>query len=86
MYLRSDPKIVHARVAQRARKEEDCVSIEYLQQIHEIHEEWLFKKTLFSVPAPVMTLDANVTEEEMLRQFYDCRRIIFEKAGQQFTE
>lgn len=66
----------------RARKEENCVSLEYLEQVHEIHEEWLFKKSLFTVPAPVITLDADQSMEEMFVQFEKCKTHIFESCGQ----
>lgn len=57
----------------RARKEEEDVSIEYLREIHEIHEDWLYRRTLFSVPAPVMIIDGNKSLEEMVPQFEKCK-------------
>lgn len=64
----------------RARKEEDSVSLEYLRQIHEIHDDWLYRKTLFSLPAPVMIVDGDKSLEEMVPQFEKCKdRILKEK-------
>ncbi|XP_043277522.1 deoxynucleoside kinase isoform X2 [Venturia canescens] len=79
VYLRSSPDIVYDRIRQRARREEDCVSLEYLRQVHEVHDEWLYKKTLFPVPAPVIILDADQNLEEMFEQFEDCKNRIFER-------
>lgn len=57
----------------RARKEEDSVPLEYLRQIHEIHDDWLYSKTLFSLPAPVMIIDGDKSLEEMMPQFEKCK-------------
>ena len=62
----------------RARKEEDCVSLKYLQEVHEVHDEWLYKQTLFPVPAPVITLDADQDLEVMFEQFETCKNRIFD--------
>lgn len=66
----------------RGRKEEDSVSLEYLRQIHEIHDDWLYRQTLFSLPAPVMIIDGDKSLEEMVPQFEKCKdRILKEKTG-----
>lgn len=81
VYLRTTPEIVYQRMRQRARKEEDCVSLEYLQQVHDIHDEWLYDQTLFTVPAPVITLDANQSMEDMFKNFESCKQKIFDRRG-----
>lgn len=77
VYLRTSPEIVHQRMRIRARKEENAVSLEYLKQIHEVHDEWLLYQTLFSLPAPVIILDGNKTIEEMVQEFNKCKDEIF---------
>jgi len=57
----------------RARKEEEIVPLDYLRQIHEIHEDWLYRRTLFSVAAPVMIIDGDKSLEEMVPQFEKCK-------------
>jgi hypothetical protein len=57
----------------RAREEEKTVPLDYLRQIHEIHEDWLCRRTLFSVPAPVMIIDGDKSLEEMGPQFEKCK-------------
>lgn len=79
VYLRTSPEIVYQRMRVRARKEENTVSLEYLKQIHEIHDEWLFYKTLFTVPAPVIVLDGNKSIEEMVLEFDKCKNDIYAK-------
>lgn len=66
----------------RARKEEDTVSLEYLRQIHEIHDDWLYRQTLFSLPAPVMIIDGDKSLEEMVPQFEKCKDRIFKSHHQ----
>lgn len=69
VYLRTTPEVVFQRMHARARKEEESVPLEYLRQIHEIHEDWLYRQTLFSLPAPVMIIDGDMSLEEMVPQF-----------------
>lgn len=73
VYLRTTPEVVYQRMQARAREEEDSVPIEYLMQIHEIHEDWLYRQTLFSLPAPVMIIDGDKSLEEMVPQFEKCK-------------
>ncbi|XP_014468352.1 PREDICTED: deoxynucleoside kinase-like isoform X2 [Dinoponera quadriceps] len=79
VYLRTTPEIVYQRMQARARKEEESVPLEYLRQIHEIHEDWLYRQTLFSLPAPVMVIDGNKSLEEMVPQFEKCKDWILKK-------
>ncbi|GAB1863245.1 Deoxynucleoside kinase [Camponotus japonicus] len=80
VYLRTTPEVVYQRMQARGRKEEDSVPLEYLRQIHEIHDDWLYRQTLFSLPAPVMIIDGDKSLEEMVPQFEKCKdRILKEK-------
>ncbi len=53
VYLRADPETSLARVLKRARKEES-IPLEYLQQCHYYHDEWL---------KDAIVLNANVSED-----------------------
>ncbi len=45
-YLRTNPETCYKRLNQRARTEEtNRVTIEYLQQLHDFHEDWLIDGT-----------------------------------------
>lgn len=62
IYLQTDPVICHERMAIRSRQEESTVSLDYLQRLHEKHEDWLIRKN--GIPAtlaevPVLVLDCN---------------------------
>lgn len=72
LYLRTSPEVVHERMRRRARSEESCVSLEYLTQLHALHEEWLVEKRAHGIE--VITLDADVGLDqisEQYQQFYD---------------
>jgi len=46
LYLQSTPEVTFARVKQRNRPEEADITLEYLTQIHEKHQEWLIDEPL----------------------------------------
>ncbi|XP_023727836.1 thymidine kinase 2, mitochondrial isoform X2 [Cryptotermes secundus] len=80
VYLRTSPEVVFERMKVRARKEETHVSLQYLTKLHELHEDWLFNRTKFSCPAPVITLDANRDINEMEEEFRKCEpKILFQQ-------
>lgn len=63
IYLQADPEICHARIAQRKREGESLIPLDYLQKIHDKHEQFLLTKHGISstiVNVPVLTLDANI--------------------------
>lgn len=86
VYLRTSPEVVYQRMRARARKEENSVSLEYLKQIHQIHDEWLYDQTLFTVPAPVVVLDGDKSLEEMLQEFETCKQHIFGRKNDEKSE
>lgn len=72
IYIKTDPSVCFNRIKIRSRTGEDCIPIEYLQILHEKHDEWLVTgrpvietgKKWFSVQrdsvVPVVTLNGNV--------------------------
>ena len=41
IYLKADPDVCSERMARRNRSEEGGVKLEYLEQLHNMHEQWL---------------------------------------------
>ncbi|XP_067008484.2 thymidine kinase 2, mitochondrial [Anabrus simplex] len=74
VYLQSSPEVVYERVQQRQRAEEQTVSLEYLKNLHVAYENWLLKSD--DVPAPVLTLNADLDIENMLRLYYSNKAAI----------
>lgn len=52
VYLRTTPEVVYERMKKRGRSEESTVPLEYLHQLHELHENWLINGHQYR-PAPV---------------------------------
>ncbi|XP_045481582.1 deoxynucleoside kinase-like isoform X2 [Harmonia axyridis] len=69
VYLRSSPEVVYRRMMERNRSEEKSVPFEYLESLHQLHEEWLYYKTLHHCPARVLTLDANLDLESIEEEY-----------------
>jgi len=78
VYLRTDPEVVHDRICERGRSEENAISLDYLKSIHELHEDWLIRRK-FYVPAPVVTYDANDDLTNMAKNYTLCEDTIFQK-------
>lgn len=64
IYLRASPDTCHKRMMLRKREEEGGVSLDYLRDLHEKHENWLFpfesgNHGVVSVSKPLFNLDSS---------------------------
>jgi deoxyadenosine/deoxycytidine kinase len=80
IYLRCEPEIALERIKNRARKEEETLSLSYLRELHMNHENWLVHQK-FPVPAPVLMLDANQDLSTMNKMYHQYQSVIL---GQNF--
>ncbi len=55
IYVRAEPDVSFARIAQRGRAGE-VIPLDYLKNCHAYHDEWLFKQNT----SPILVLNANV--------------------------
>ncbi|XP_069509183.1 thymidine kinase 2, mitochondrial isoform X2 [Ambystoma mexicanum] len=76
VYLQSSPKTCYERLKKRCREEEKIIPMEYLEAIHNLHEEWLIKQIRFPVPAPVLVIKADDDLQNMIRQYEELRDCI----------
>lgn len=58
VYLRTEPSVVHNRLLERARKEEDGTPEEYLRLVHNCHEVFL-PEICRRFETPLLTFDWN---------------------------
>ena len=45
IYLRTNPEVVFERIKNRNRSEENTIPLQYLKELHDLHEEWLVHQT-----------------------------------------
>ncbi|XP_023281649.1 thymidine kinase 2, mitochondrial isoform X4 [Seriola lalandi dorsalis] len=76
VYLQTSPQTCHERLKQRCREEEKVIPLEYLESLHQLHEDWLIKQTLASLPAPVLVIPADHDLQKMLHQYEKNREKI----------
>lgn len=76
IYLRATPDTCHKRMKLRKRSEEGGVSLEYLRDLHEKHESWLFpfesgNHGVLSVSKPPLHMDSSTLHPDIKdRVFY----------------
>lgn len=68
VYLRCSPTKVMDRIKHRSRTEEKDISFDYINSLHELHEDWLMKAK-YPVPAPVLVLDTSC-DQNSLEELY----------------
>ncbi|XP_029926074.1 thymidine kinase 2, mitochondrial isoform X2 [Myripristis murdjan] len=73
VYLQTSPKTCYERLKQRCREEEKVIPLEYLESVHQLHEDWLINQTSFPLPAPVLVIPADHDLQKMLHQYEQNR-------------
>ncbi|XP_002741735.1 thymidine kinase 2, mitochondrial-like [Saccoglossus kowalevskii] len=79
VYLRTSPENCLKRIKERHRSEETGISLQYLQVLDKLHDEWLIENKYFPLPSPVLVLDGNLELPEMLKMFEkNCDKILMQ--------
>ncbi|VDI00220.1 thymidine kinase [Mytilus galloprovincialis] len=68
---------VQLTMAEGHRK--DLKDKEYLQSLHDLHEDWLMHQKQFELPAPVIVIEANEDISKLYPKFNQCKEEIFAK-------
>ncbi|XP_047520089.1 deoxynucleoside kinase-like isoform X1 [Pieris napi] len=80
VYLKTTPSIVYDRIKKRARSEEQCVPLSYIEELHKLHEDWLINRTHADCPAPVLVLDADLDLSQITEEYKKSEHQILRKA------
>jgi len=75
VYMRTSPEVALTRLMERGRGEEHLIAKQYIDDLHQLHEDWLVhgKHTL---PAPVIVVDADKDLEEMKEVFIKQENVL----------
>ncbi|VDO00741.1 unnamed protein product [Rodentolepis nana] len=71
VYLRCMPEVCASRIRERDRKGESNISMDYLNQLHDLHEEWLIGGKLEPTLAPVLIFDCNEPLETLRKTYFE---------------
>lgn len=79
IYLQTDPEVCFSRLQERNRSEEASVSVDYLKQLHDKHEDWLIEKqgidpVIAQVPVLVLSCNADF-EYDMAQQWVHLNQV-----------
>ncbi|XP_030563699.1 deoxynucleoside kinase isoform X1 [Drosophila novamexicana] len=77
IYLRTSPEVAYERIRQRARSEESCVPLKYLQELHELHEDWLIHHRR-PQQCKVLVLNADLNLENIGSEYQRSETSIFD--------
>ena len=64
VYMRTSPDFALSRLKQRGRGEEHLIDKQYIEGIHQLHEDWLLKGNKIRA-ASIIVIDANRDLEDM---------------------
>ena len=82
LYLCADPKVCSERIAARNRVGESEIPLPYLEQLHQLHDQWLVEKTT----GLVLVLDANKDQKSVLRQYRDLGSELCSRDGNRLLD
>ena len=69
IYLRATPDTCLERIRKRGREGEESITLEYLQELHQLHEDWLTAPDVNSFEILIVDTDKLQTEESLEREY-----------------
>jgi len=85
IYLKTDPEVIYERIAKRNREEEQQIPLEYFQEMHRKHEDWLVNRnTTGSRHLPtVIVIDANRDISELSKTYRKFAKDLYKSIPKQ---
>jgi len=81
VYLRTSPETAMARVKSRGRQEEEGIPLDYFQNMHRLHEDWLVHRnnscSSRCILPQVITIDANPDLSDLAKTYSDLAEMIW---------
>jgi deoxyadenosine/deoxycytidine kinase len=65
IYLQTTPKVCEKRINKRNRSEESNIPIQYLEMLHQKHEEWLLNET---TPTLIINVDEDFDYKDRINE------------------
>ncbi len=76
VYIRTPPEKCFERIQKRGRSEEKGITLRFLEDIHELYENWLIHKTPVPPPAPVLIHDGSLESQGDLQREYERNKLL----------
>ena len=64
---------------------ESEIPLAYLEQLHQLHDQWLVEKTT-GLSTPVLVLDSNKNQKSVLREFRDSGSELCSRDGNRLLD
>lgn len=68
IYLRTTPRVVLERIKIRQRTEENSITLQYLQNIHKLHEAWI-NALIEDDKIKIIVLNGDVSVDDLKYEF-----------------
>lgn len=78
IYIKTQPHVTLKRIKKRNRMGENNITLEYLQKLHEYHENWLINGK-FKKPKYIIQINGNNTINEMTIELNEQLKIFLKK-------
>ncbi|XP_076470953.1 thymidine kinase 2, mitochondrial-like [Babylonia areolata] len=78
VYLYTSPETCMERIKKRGRSEDARITLELVQKVHSLHENWL-KHNILPCQAPVLTIDADCDQADMVEKYKEIEQVVLKE-------